>query len=270
MDRNFKETVVLVSDLRIDVTYQSEINNNVVANIVRNFNWACFGKIMVNIRENGELYIIDGHHRFEAAKKLSIKEIPCELSEGLSPSEEAQLCNYMLNIRRKYNVMEILKTSLAAGDEKVKTINRILEENNIKFAFFTNGNKQTRRQGRLSCFSAVLRIMENKGEKFFNEVIVTLKTLWRDDSLGWHEKALGQVAIKGLAFFLNYAKESKNFDSARLIKKCRGHDKLEKYIIMTKQNRVYNTGTVEKHFALSMLSDYNSSAQKKLDLKQYS
>jgi hypothetical protein len=267
---NFKDTIVLVSDLNVDVTYQGELNAKVVQKIVRDFSWFAFGAIMVNIRKDGSIYIIDGRHRYEAAKQLSFKEVPAKVAENLTYQEEATLCNYMLANRRTYSIAESMKSALMAGDEKIVAINNILENNGIHFAFKTNRGSNYRKRGKLSCFSALIGIYDSKGHKFFSDVVSALHDLWYSDLYGWQEAALKQLPIKGLAFFMFYGMKSSLYDRDRLIKKCGGIPKAEEYTLVSKQNALYSPGTKEKHFALGMLKDYNNKAKIKLDLSKYS
>lgn len=128
-----------------------------------------------------------------------------------------------------------------------------------------------RQKGYCHCFSSILKCY-SKGEKHFESTIDTLEKLWYDKIAGkWDHDALRQQVIGGLSFFLFYAEKNRGFDKKRLITTCGGTGRAKRYLTIAQANRVYNTqGTMDRHYALAMLCDYNKNLRSKLDLSTYS
>ncbi|MBO0378087.1 ParB/Srx family N-terminal domain-containing protein [Staphylococcus warneri] len=61
-----------ITDLNTDMSYQSPVKEAQVKKIVKHFDPQKLHTIVVNKRENGQFYIIDGQHRVQALKELGI------------------------------------------------------------------------------------------------------------------------------------------------------------------------------------------------------
>lgn len=101
-----------------------DVNSNVVPENV-------FEKILQDIKQNGIVYpiivaktkepnkyrIIDGHHRFKAAKILNINKVPCVITD--IPEEQAELRSVQLNTERGEQNPKLLATILDKYKDKV-------------------------------------------------------------------------------------------------------------------------------------------------------
>ncbi|MCH5201888.1 MAG: ParB-like nuclease domain-containing protein [Oscillospiraceae bacterium] len=107
--------------LQIDTDYQRDSTGTrskiLIEKIYKNFNWRDFTPITVVKTETGFYNILDGQHRFLAAKKRKIKELPCWIVGENNTEDEAKT---FLNINRNrvaVNAYAIYKAKIAAKDE---------------------------------------------------------------------------------------------------------------------------------------------------------
>lgn len=76
--------------LDVDYTYQRPAKINEVRNIAASWDSTKAGAVLVNYRD-GRLYIMDGQHRWEAAKQAGLPHLMCLVSIGLTHDEEADV-----------------------------------------------------------------------------------------------------------------------------------------------------------------------------------
>lgn len=104
-------------DLRIDPEYQRPISEARVGRIAANWNWVSAGALIISMRENGHYFIIDGQHRWEAAKmRKDITKLPCIVFPLTVIRDEAAgflTANYE---RRPPSTLEKFPAMLAVGD----------------------------------------------------------------------------------------------------------------------------------------------------------
>lgn len=253
---DYEIVMVPISKLKIDHTYQRiNISQKVVNNIIRKFNWKAFDELSVSKRADGSLYLLDGIHRTEACKQLSIKKVPCRIFTGLTIQQEAEICNIKMYARKKTTCAESFKSGLVANDLNYIEINNILEANNIKISFVHNGGKKLRERGLISCFNIMIRIYNISVAHFKNVFNILNKLYYIDEK--WDEYALSQAMVSGMDYFIRYTDYDKlNID--KLIKKCGGHMMPKKYITIASANAaILGRGSLPKQLAIVMLQDYN-------------
>lgn len=88
------EVDIEVYNLEIDHDVQREhMNEAKILRFVRGWNPAAVGRILVSRRRDGSYRVLDGMHRVEAWRRLSdgVGVIPCEVYEGLTIEQEAEL-----------------------------------------------------------------------------------------------------------------------------------------------------------------------------------
>ena len=131
--KNKLSSQVKPNDLMVDLSYQREINKNKVVNIVKSYNPNAIGVVTLSIRENGDLYIIDGQHRVEALKQLGYgnSDINAIVFFDLTIQEEARLFVIMNESRTKPKKSDLYKASITSGDNNLIDLNNMLNRNNI-------------------------------------------------------------------------------------------------------------------------------------------
>jgi len=127
---NFSFTLKSISPNNIchDESYQRTINSRYVK-IADQYDPLLFTPIRISKREDGTLWVVDGAHRVQAARRLRLDTIPAMIYEGLTVEEE----KYMFANQDKGEVRVSVLDKFRAG-KNMKTrneyviLNEILEE----------------------------------------------------------------------------------------------------------------------------------------------
>jgi hypothetical protein len=106
------------NDLMVDLSYQRELVESKVNRIVKEYNSKAIGVVILSLRENGDLFIIDGAHRIAALKKMGLgnQDVNSIVYFGLSLPQEAELFVLLNENRSKPKQSAIHKASAKAGD----------------------------------------------------------------------------------------------------------------------------------------------------------
>jgi hypothetical protein len=121
-------SMVKPDELKVDMSYQRSVSPDRVSSIAKNFNQQALGIVTLSIRENGELYIIDGQHRIEALKKMGKGNIQINavVLFDLSIQDEANLFLIMNDNRTKPKKYDLHKAASASGNEITTSIDATL------------------------------------------------------------------------------------------------------------------------------------------------
>lgn len=121
--------MVLVTDLNIDPAAQRKMSMPWVRAHVDAFDVDQLGYIVVNEREDGKLYVVDGQHRVELMRAVGWgdQRIHAEVFHGLTQKEEAELFNAR-NDRRAVRKFDHFRISVTAGDQMSCDITRVVSE----------------------------------------------------------------------------------------------------------------------------------------------
>lgn len=124
-DRPWSEEVLSLDALRIDRHYQRDVKTTLVNTIGAAFDLALAGFIVVNRRNSGHLYIIDGQQRAAGARKAGETEVLARVFDGLDTKTEAQYYD-KLNDTQPQLPHERFKAAYAAGDPQAHQIYSIV------------------------------------------------------------------------------------------------------------------------------------------------
>lgn len=108
-----------MNTLHIDTSYQRPLKRSSVLKIVKNYQPALFDPIAVNMRDDGELYVIRGQHRRAAIQEMFGQDAkaPCMVFIGLNHEEEATVFYAEDLYRRRLNPNDRWSARLQAKDE---------------------------------------------------------------------------------------------------------------------------------------------------------
>ena len=118
---------IKISDLRLDARYQRDINDAVVEKIVGNFRRELFPPIIVGMRNDGALHIVDGQHRVASARRLGWAEVPCQIFESRGAEHEAEVFEMLQVERRPLSVAERWKARLTRGEPIAVAVTEIVK-----------------------------------------------------------------------------------------------------------------------------------------------
>lgn len=167
-----KVASIPVNLLEVDETYQRD-THDVQALIP--FDKKKCGFILVSFR-NGKFYIIDGQHRYLAAKFLGIISLPCIILIE-TQEDEALIFSGQDIGKKKLTPCDTFKANIASGKESVPRvkvdmeINRICSSHGIKIA---HANRYTRNDKILRSLSEARKIVSSNGSDCFEWIINTI------------------------------------------------------------------------------------------------
>jgi hypothetical protein len=250
-----KNQMSLVETLPINclkiAAYQSPCNPLRVKNIIRNFDDEQLQPIDVSYR-NGSYWIVDGQHRVESLKQLSIPNISCRIHYGLTYTKEASLyvaLNSPKN-RRTPTAIHRANAQIEAGEEKILEIKKIVEQNG-----FILGTDQSKAINKMICVATLEFIHGQIGSLGLDRVVRLIRGCW----YGIFE-AMDKNILMGVYHFVkNYADD---FKDQEFIKKLAGTSPRE-ILADGKANRKYSM-SAHTPYGLSILYHYNKGRSNKL------
>lgn len=112
--------------LRVDRTYQREVNQAFVRKCAKAFQPDALGQITLSLRDDGYYYVIDGQQRAELCRTVlgPTATIFARSKTGLTVENEAQLFQ-LLDTKFTMSVDDKFRAYLAAGDPDITALNAI-------------------------------------------------------------------------------------------------------------------------------------------------
>lgn len=185
--------VIPANELLVDRRVQrDELNQRKVEKIFSDFNDDALGVVHVSRRKDRGLYIIDGWHRDEAAKRKDpAYPLTCHVFEGLTLVQEAEMF-LDLNFSTQPSLLEKFKVRLSAEDPDSVLIDKITRDRGWK----VDPNPGS---GSIQAIGALYRINEmskrvNAEPHLLDAVLLIVTRAWGDDRAGSQA-----VILEGLA-----------------------------------------------------------------------
>lgn len=178
------------NDLLIDRSYQRETVDAKVNSIIRNFNAKAIGVVTLSIRENGDLYIIDGAHRVEAMKRMNMGsfDLNAIVYFNLTVKDEAELFVLLNDNRTKPKRSDLHKAAAASGDVDAIEIENLLRNLNLSI-----GNKPG--DGIVRAIGTVHKVHARIGKNNLEKVLTILSDAYGQNSSGYQADLLKAVAM---------------------------------------------------------------------------
>lgn len=161
--------VVALDELYIDESYQRSLQNHVKV-IARDWNPTKCDPLKINFRADGLFYVWDGFHRLEAAKLRGIKYLLCDITVGLTQSQEAELFGCQGVGIKKPDPYDIFKANVCAGEEIDTAIKEMCDDYDLLV------NRNNKKAGNLSCLTLARKIFEKgiEDREYFEWVLELL------------------------------------------------------------------------------------------------
>lgn len=123
--------VVLLEQIEAFDLYQRELQTHYRTLLLGWDNRLCNDVILARRQGDDKLYVIDGHHRVQAAKELGLVAIHAKIIELSGPEEEARLFEKYNTATKKLNAQQIYQARYTAREEVTCLIEKILQEHNM-------------------------------------------------------------------------------------------------------------------------------------------
>ena len=115
-----------VADIKVDRAYQRALSDLKLNQIMWQWDEPAAGILLVCLRDDG-YYVIDGQHRLEAAKRLGIKFLRCQVLIDIEVKKEAELFYKCNTARGAPSSLSVFRARLIAHDKIAMRINQIIE-----------------------------------------------------------------------------------------------------------------------------------------------
>jgi hypothetical protein len=187
--RNKLNSQVKPNDLKVDLSYQREININKVNTIMKHFNPNAIGVVTLSMRENGDLFIIDGSHRVEALKRLGKgnSDINAIVFFDFSVKDEAELFLIMNENRTKPKKSDLHKANVNAGNNDSIAIEEMLKSHGLII-----GNRPS--NGVVRAIDTLYKVNSKIGINNLSKVVKILKDANGSNSTSFQAEYLTAVA----------------------------------------------------------------------------
>jgi len=233
------------NDLGVDMTYQRDLVDAKVNAIVKNYNPKALGVVILSIRENGDLFIIDGAHRIAAMKKMGLgnDDVNSIVYFNLTLAQEAELF-VLLNENRTKPKRSALHNAAQAGDSSSMEIEDVLANLSLKV-----GDKPG--TGIVRAIGMLHKVNEKIGKVNLEKVLRILR-----DAFGNHSSAFQSEFVMAMSMIVV---KYKSFDEARMVKTLSALGD-PTYLINKASNASIKKSPLNKQITLAsmVLDSYNS------------
>ncbi|MFF2374439.1 DUF6551 family protein [Streptomyces xiamenensis] len=176
-----------VEELKIDDKAQRTLNEPRAMGIAKNLVPEALGTIVVSQRANGDRFIVDGMHRWHAAKLSGIPALMAEVHHDLDQQEEAILFLIKNRESSKPRPLDEYKIGLTAGLPLfVDTESALLARN------LSMGSSGTNTVGAVA---GVLRITDLYGPEILERTLKVAEEAWGRTKDTWDGMLLGGIGM---------------------------------------------------------------------------
>ncbi|MFG2336977.1 DUF6551 family protein [Streptomyces yangpuensis] len=176
---------VAITDLNIDPQAQRTLNERRAQQIANNVVREAIGSIIVSQRDDGDLYIVDGQHRWRACALAGIPTIRADIHHGLNQAQEAVLFLIKNRESHKPRPIDEYHVGLTGGVPLFVDTDRILRKHDL-----TLGSTSTNGVGAVS---GVLQITDRHGSVIFDRTLTVAEDAWGRAPETWDGMLLGGI-----------------------------------------------------------------------------
>ncbi len=182
---------VKVANLQVDPDVQRMFDNRLANKIEGQWDPLFAGTLVVSHRGNGEYFVLDGQHRLAAAERKEGPdfEFDCEIHEGLTRREEAQMYLRHNKDRKSARPYDNFKVALVAGYKTEVMIDAQVRAVGLEVAGSPSANK-------VAAVQSLVRIAEtpNTPVNLIELTLSVCERAWGRDSTTWDSLILQAVA----------------------------------------------------------------------------
>lgn len=133
------------AQLAVDPAYQRSIetqeSQRLIGRIAKRWDWRLCQPLVVSLRADRNLYVVDGQHRLEAARlRGDIPQLPCVVTPYEDASAEAAAFVALNQERRPLGAIQLYRAAVAAGEPDALRIAELLGVAGLRVAPHTNAD----------------------------------------------------------------------------------------------------------------------------------
>lgn len=201
---NFK--VIKVADLKIDRSYQRDLDEDRVVAMAAAFQRELLGVPVVTSRGNGEVYVIDGQHRRALAERVGLTDMLCRIVTCKSIQDEARLFLDLNGLVAAVQAYAKFHARITAREPIAIAINTIVEAEGLRLCPYKVDRGVT-----------AVRALEKVHTKYHNlPRVLHVLTMWLDGD----PSAYDGTIVYDVGSFLHEhkdARESRLVDALRAV-----------------------------------------------------
>ena len=155
--------------------YQRILNMKNVAGIVKNFDPAKLGVLVVSHRVDGTYAVLDGQHRLTALRRLGYDAANCIVLEGMTIRQEADYFRRQNENKQSLRINDTFNASLWAEDAESLRIKELMDKYGFRHG----------KSGQPMCICAIgalQRILRRFGDRTLELTLACIAATWPHDS----------------------------------------------------------------------------------------
>ena len=168
-----------------DPLYQRQLDQRsqqLIWRIAAGWDWNLFQPLVVARRPDGELFVVDGQHRLEAAKlRGDIQQLPCVIFSSSAAADEAEVFVKLNQERRPLTAFALYNAALATGDPVVTALAEIFRDTG--WAIVGTADTKTLKPGELNCVGRIRRLHAQHGDRLTRMVLTVLARAFPGQSI---------------------------------------------------------------------------------------
>lgn len=161
---------LFVRDLRIDPSYQRNLRDAHVRNIVANFDPYLLDPLVVSRRADGSTWVMDGQHRTAALREMGYDDqrVPCMVFRNLTLAQESRRFNTQ-DVRKPLNALERFRARLIEGQSAEMAVSEAVAASGFQIDY-----RLASMPGRVYCVAALLQLYRAAGPAHVRDVMATI------------------------------------------------------------------------------------------------
>ena len=232
--------------------YQRILNMKNVAGIVKNFDPAKLGVLVVSYRADGTYAVLDGQHRLTALRQLGYDATNCIVLEGMTIQQEADYFRRQNENKQSLRINDTFNASLWAEDAESLRIKALMDKYGFRHG----------KSGQPMCICAIgalQRILRRFGDRTLELTLACIAATWPHDST-----ILRGEMLAGLGEF--WRRYGEQLTVAQFEARMRKHLPLEMYQEARRrtQGKIMPSTAFNKTIRFTMCAVYVSAYNKQL------
>lgn len=236
--------------------YGRPASNVKIKKLVRDWDSEGIGMLMVSIRPDGRCAIIDGQHRWLAAKIKGERFVPARVYRDMQYEREAELYGLFATVN-KQGPSDRLRARIEAREPVALALKATIEKHGLTVGF--GGSSK---DGRLTAIDAADKMAQVIGMDGLDRELGILTDIW-----GIDPAALSSTMLFGMAIFLRRYENIPEFSRAHLISSLRNHTARKLMAQAREMKDILTTavtGVSGGSIGFTLLAAYNKGLRNKL------
>lgn len=247
---------VPIDRLQVDPLYQRSTESKggaaIIAGMNRCWDWRLCQPLNVSRRDDGSLWVVDGQHRLEGARKRGdIPHLPCVMASHADHADEAQTFVALNRKRQRLSAADIFNADLAGGSEEAARVKEIITGAGLTLA--PHSNYATWKPAMIFCPTAIQAAIRQFGEPVVRNAIVAFAEAYAG-------KVLNLAGTLLPSLYLIYSEDAKRmgFDPDRFIEALGSVEQRDWHDLIRDAQRQNPTLGRRQACALAMMKQYDA------------